>query len=191
MSSELDQLPERIWITEKCHMNAERRNRFLEIYFHLLLAFYSVTAIGNGIIGSANKSEVDGSVLLYVSIITLCISLLIFGFKFGETAAQHRTCYLMLQKIRISYKGHYLNEKYIDAISDLPNHKQIDFLRLAIDDPFSLQQKLKQPNGNCYQFSPLELADYVIRRVATWVFLILLVMPAVLVTIWNFRNFTQ
>lgn len=120
-------------------MNAERRNRFLEIYFHLLLAFYSVVGIGNSILGNSTGVQVDGAILLYVSILTLSISLIIFGFKFGELAARHRTCYLTLQRItEPSFNGD-LSEKYISTFENLPNHLYIDFLRLAIQYPFSCE----------------------------------------------------
>ncbi|WP_417247403.1 SLATT domain-containing protein [Celeribacter sp.] len=184
-------LRERIWITSRCHMKAERRNRFLEIYFHLLLAFYAISGIGNSILGSATNSEVNGAILLYISILTLSISLIIFGFKFGELATQHRTCYLTLQRILApSFKGD-LNEKYISTIENLPNHKEIDFLRTVIDDPFSRKQSLKKPDGTPYEFSQLKLASYIVRRISSWAFLTALTTPAWLVTFWNFKNIAQ
>lgn len=166
-------------------MNAERRSRFLEMYFHLLLAFYAIAGIGNSIIGSTTGSQVDGAILLYVSIITLSISLIIFGFKFGEMSAQHRTCYLTLQRIvDPSFKGD-LNEKYISTIENLPNHQTMDFMRLAINNPFLKQQELKKSDGTPYTFNRLQLASYVVRRVGTWIFLAALTAPGWVVTFWN------
>lgn len=172
-------------------MNAERRNRFLEIYFHLLLAFYAIAGIGNSIIGSATGSQVNGAILLYVSILTLSISLIIFGFKFGELAAQHRTCYLTLQRILEPNFAGDLNEKYISTIENLPNHQQIDFLRLAIQDPFSRTQILKKPDNTPYTFTRLQLLSYMLRRISTWAFLIILTAPAWIVTIWNLWHAIQ
>ncbi|TKA97635.1 SLATT domain-containing protein [Cereibacter changlensis] len=166
-------------------MNAERRSRFLELYFHLLLALYSIAGIGNGILGTSSGSQINGAVLLYVSILTLAISLIIFGFKFGELAAQHRSCYLMLQRLLEADISDNLNEKYISTIENLPNHQQIDFLRLVIQDPFSRTQALRTPDGTSYTFTRLQLIAYVVRRMAAWVFLALLTLPAWLVTFWN------
>ncbi|MBW6494015.1 MAG: SLATT domain-containing protein [Burkholderiaceae bacterium] len=172
-------------------MNAERRNRFLEIYFHLLLAFYAIAGIGNSILGNSTGLEVNGSILLYISILTLSISLIIFGFKFGEMAAQHRTCYLTLQRILDPSFSGDLNEKYISTIENLPNHQEIDFMRLAIQDPFSRQQSLTNSDGVPYTFTRLQLVSYIIRRITTLLFLLLLTAPAWLVTAWNTRDLIQ
>ena len=84
-----------------------------------------------------------------------------------------------------------LNEKYIDTIENLPNHKEIDFLRLAISNPLSTTQSLKLPDGQIYQITRLGLASYIIRRLFTWVFLIFLTTPAWIVTYWNFQQFIK
>lgn len=172
-------------------MNAERRNRFLELYFHLLIAFYAFSGIGNSILGSASNSQVNGTILLYISIFTLSISLIIFGFKFGETAAQHRTCYLTLQRIMDPNYAGNVNQDYITTIQNLPNHHRIDFLRLVIDKPFSKEQSLKNPNGAPYIFTPFELVSFVVQRIFTWIFLVALTAPAWLVTGWNLKNILQ
>ena len=180
-----------MWITSRCHMNAERRNRFLEIYFHLLLAFYSIAAIGNTILGRASGSEVNSEIVLYISILTLSISLIIFGFKFGETAAQHRACYLQLQKLmEVPYNGDLI-EKFIDTISNVPNHSTTDFLRLAIAHPFSKEQNLKLPNGARYTATKLELFRYACARISTFFVLIIFTLPAFTVTALNFVEFIR
>lgn len=170
-------------------MNAERRNRFLEIYFHLLLAFYSVAAIGNSIIGRASGGEISGEIVLYLAILTLSISLIIFGFKFGETAAQHRSCYLELQKLMGSDHGEDLNRRFIETIANVPNHSTMDYLKLAIAHPMTKVQTLRLPNGEHYTATTAVLLRYAFNRVAVVLILIIFTLPAWAVTALNLSRF--
>jgi len=189
LSQDIEEIKAKMWITSRCHMNAERRNRFLEIYFHLLLAFYSVAAIGNSIIGRASGGEISGEIVLYLSILTLSISLIIFGFKFGETAAQHRACYLELQKLMGSSHEEDLNRRFIETIANVPNHSTMDYLRLAIAHPFTRVQNLKLPNGEYYTATRAALVRYAFNRVAVVMVLVIFTLPAWAVTGLNLSRF--
>lgn len=130
-------------------MNAEKRSRFLEIYFHIVLALFALASICISVVGDAQYVRFSESILSFTSITTLCLSLLIFGFKFGETAANHRSCYLSLQKLRGSAETdpHKLEEAYIKVLGHHPNHTTGDYMRLAISDIFGDEQSLMSPDG--------------------------------------------
>lgn len=147
--TELSRLRDRIWITERCHMNAEKRSRFLELYFHIVLALVALASIFISVVGDAQNIRLNENILSFTSITTLCLSLLIFGFKFGETAANHRSCYLSLQKLRASTESepHKLEEDYIKILGNYPNHTTGDYMRLAMSNILKNEQNLTSPNG--------------------------------------------
>lgn len=155
LSKKLENIRNRIWITERCHMNAEKRSRFLELYFHIVLALFALASIGISIL---NGTDVDGlkeSFFSFASITTLCISLLIFGFKFGETAANHRTCYLSLQALqsRNVADNSELEQEYIKILGHHPNHTSGDYMRLALSNIWTSRQKLESPLGEQIELS--------------------------------------
>lgn len=150
MNDELGRIENRIWITERCHMKAEKRSRFLELYFHIVLASFALASIGISVLNHNNIDAFKESILSFTSITTLCISLLIFGFKFGETAAKHRSCYLDLQKLRATeYHDHFEKEKaFIELLGYYPNHTYGDYMRLAVSNICVPVQNLESPPGN-------------------------------------------
>ena len=155
-----------MWITERCHMNAERRNRRYELYFHLLLAFYSIAAIGHQILSNGKEGILGSDVFLFLSVCTLSLSLLIFGFKFGETAAQHRACYLKLQDLRHQFMSiEELNESYVSAIGSLPNHTKRDFHNVVIGNVFKKTQELQKSDGSKYELSIWARVKYVFQEI--------------------------
>ena len=146
----LEKLRNRIWITERCHMNAEKRSRFLELYFHIVLALFALVSIYISVMKDAQVILLDENIFTLTSITTLCLSLLIFGFKFGETAASHRSCYLSLQKLRWSNEKdcQKVNTTYIEVLGHYPNHTTGDYMRLVISNIFKDEQSISSPNGN-------------------------------------------
>lgn len=180
LSDEVENIKRRIWITERCHMNAERRNRRYELYFHILLAAYSIVAIGYNILETSHKVSVGDDVFLFLSVFTLALSLLIFGFKFGETAAQHRTCYLALQKLRFeNHTAEELNNKYVSTIGNLPNHTTQDFLNVAISNVFSRTQEMSSAEGRRYEFSHFSRLRFVLTHIMIWMTALALFSPII------------
>ena len=149
MEDELSRIQNRIWITERCHMKAEKRSRFLELYFHIVLASFALASIGVSVLNHDNINTLKESILSFTSIITLCLSLLIFGFKFGEAAANHRTCYLALQNLRATkHEDHLSKEKaFIEILGHYPNHTYGDYMRLAVSNIWRPVQDLESPPG--------------------------------------------
>lgn len=149
MEGELRRVQNRIWITERCHMKAEKRSRFLELYFHIVLASFALASIGVSVLNHDNIDALKESILSFTSITTLCLSLLIFGFKFGEAAANHRSCYLALQKLRATkHDDHLSMEKaFIEILGHYPNHTYGDYMRLAVSNIWGPVQNLESPPG--------------------------------------------
>lgn len=147
-------------------MNAEKRSRFLELYFHIVLALFALSSICISVVGGTQNVRINDGILSFASITTLCLSLLIFGFRFGETAANHRSCYLALQKLRASDEQaiQKQEEAYIEVLGHYPNHTTGDYMRLAVNDIFNAEQSLKSPNGQAVRLGRWRRLSYV----ASW-----------------------
>jgi len=158
--SEIQKLKNNIWITERCHMRAEKRKRFLEHYFHVTLALYALASIAISVFQSSPTTANLPSIMTFTAICTLSISLLIFGFKFGEAAAQHRTCYLELQKLRLEQGDDPQETTYINILGHHPNHSSADYMAVAVSNIFSPQQRLTDSNGNHIQLSSFDRLSY-------------------------------
>lgn len=180
----LNQLYDRIWTTERCHMNAEKRSRFLELYFHIVLALFALSSICISVVGDTQNVRFNDSILSFASITTLCLSLLIFGFKFGETAANHRSCYLALQKLRAS--GDQASQEqevaYTEVLGHYPNHTTGDYMRLAVSNIFQAEQSLKSPNGEAVRLGWWRRLSYVLSWLtARLLLLVFATLPFVIV----------
>jgi hypothetical protein len=179
MDDDLGKIKNRIWITERCHMQAEKRSRFLELYFHIVLASFALASIAVSVFNQNNLDTHKESILSFTSITTLCLSLLIFGFKFGEVAANHRSCYLELQKLRaMKSKDHLaIEQKFIEILGYYPNHTNGDYMRLAVSNVFRFDQELESPLGKKTKFSLWQRSVYVcgwlLARVSLVVFAIM------------------
>jgi hypothetical protein len=143
-------------------MKAEKRNRFLEYYFHITLALFALGSIFIALFEKPLNADSFENVLTFTSICTLSISLIIFGFAFGETAAKHRSCYLDLQKLRLATTCDVveLNTKYIETLAYYPNHSTSDYMNVVISNIFSEKQELKNSNGDQIYFSKFSRLKY-------------------------------
>lgn len=180
----LKQLSDRIWTTERCHMNAEKRSRFLELYFHIVLALFALSSICISVVGETENVLLSDSILSFASITTLCLSLLIFGFKFGETAANHRSCYLALQKLRASGEQESRKQEvaYIEVLGHYPNHTTGDYMRLAMSNILCDEQNLKSSNGDAVRLGWWRRLSYAVSWLtARLLILIFASLPFVLV----------
>lgn len=162
MKNNIEGLKDRIWITERCHMKAEKRKRFFENYFHITLALYAIASIAMSLFDKDEVYALGDGVITFTSVCTLSLSLLVFGFKFGETAAQHRDCYLGLQRLRLhpAQSENELNEKYIDTLSYYPNHSTNDYLAVVITNILFEKQSLNDSTGDPIRLSAATRVGY-------------------------------
>ncbi|MCE2918709.1 MAG: hypothetical protein LW837_02070 [Roseomonas sp.] len=125
-----------------------------------------------------SSSNVQKFLLPFSSIFTLSISLLIFGFKFGETAAKHRICYLELQRLELADFSdvRQVNARYIDILGHHSNHTNLDHMKTVVTDIFSDVQDTKNSLGENYVLTKWQRLKFsllfVIWRLAAFVFAI-------------------
>lgn len=117
------------WITSKSRMYAEKRLRLYDWVAHLLLSWLSLSVIAWSVV----RSSVENGVLidLYTAILSVFVfafSVIVFGFKFGENAAQHRECYLRLQKLLDSGTSpDEFTQQYHEILAGYGNHGSWDY----------------------------------------------------------------
>ncbi len=176
LERDIEKVHNKIWITERSHINAEKRSRFLELYFHIVLAMFALASIGISILSGDSIGGLKEDTLSFAAITTLCLSLLIFGFKFGESAAKHRSCYLALQKLRATNHedSSKLEIEYIEVLGHYPNHTSGDYMRLAVSNIFESAQTLESPPGKKIELGRWARVKYaigwLIARVALLLF---------------------
>ena len=169
----LKNLKDRIWITCRCHIRAEKRNRFLEHYFHIVLALYALSSIAVALYPMADTSTgMQRFLNSFSSVFTLTISLLIFGFKFGEAAAKHRACYLELQKLRESdcCDVSQLNNNYISTLGYYSNHTYSDFMHSVVTNFFSGDKQINDSSGKSFFFTKLQRFCFASFLFFSWAF---------------------
>jgi hypothetical protein len=176
VQTDVQKLKARIWITRQNHIQAEKRNRFLEHYFHIVLALYALSSIAVSLYPiTDSSSNVQKFLLPFSSIFTLSISLLIFGFKFGETAAKHRTCYLELQKLELADFSDVskVNEKYTDILGNHSNHTNADHMKTVITNIFSDVQETRNSFDQNYVFTWFQRFKFGILVIVWWLLMII------------------
>ncbi|ADE85020.1 SLATT domain-containing protein [Rhodobacter capsulatus] len=170
-------LADKIWLTSHCRMNAERRNRRYEIWATIELSSVSVGIIGLTTFRDRLGAFPVDEYTLILSIMTLVISTLIAGAKFGERAATFRECYLQLERLNASKQD--LQEKtseYNAILASYPNHSDIDYTSLIISRTLWRNQELCDPRGRSITWTWGTLGSWIL-----YIFvevLVYLVLPA-------------
>ncbi|MBF5095556.1 SLATT domain-containing protein [Azospirillum sp. INR13] len=129
-------LYDRIWITSKTRMISERRYLSYDLAAHLMINTLSAVMLLASIYPQEIGSIIPGFSKINVacSILLFAISLIVYGFKFGEKAARHRECYLKLQDlIEHEMPHHQMAEKYSAIMECYPNHASRDYFDLIFE----------------------------------------------------------
>ncbi len=161
-------LPDKIWITYKCRMLAEQRYRHYNPLSHLLTCYYSLLLIILSIFSGqivSNPQIVQGVGITF-SVVVFALSLVLYGFHFGETADKHRECYLRLQSLYNSNPDAVnLAVKYDEIISVYPNHSPRDYRDLIVETVLNGHNPITSP-GKGPSLSPnwLQYLEYVLRK---------------------------
>jgi len=131
------------WITSKSRMYAEKRLRLYDWMAHLLLSWLSLSVIA----WSVARSSVENGALIDVyaailSVFVFAFSVIVFGFKFGEGAAQHRECYLRFQKLLdAEVPEEDFIQQYHEILAGYGNHSSWDFESLVLSSTLFNKRK--------------------------------------------------
>lgn len=155
-------------------MNSESRYRRYERVFHLLLSWLSLSIIAWAVVrGSVSQNAILDTYTAILSVFVFAFSIIIFGFRFGETAAQHRECYLRLQKLYADGQvDTNWREEYYKILDAFPNQSTADYERVIIEKTvFDGQQLYRGPNDTI-KSNKLMLLRYIWRGTIFWFFAI-------------------
>ena len=176
-----------IWLTCHSRMLAEKRYRRYEYISHLLLSWLALGVIAWAVVRTSQPSDVLlDTYSAILSAFVFAISIIVFGFRFGETAALHRECYLRLQKLHDSEsEPAKLTREYHEILGAYGNHNDTDFEALIIDRTLLNNRKVWGKDGREITWSVAMVAKYVIRKIALWsiavTFFILGLVPYLLI----------
>jgi hypothetical protein len=163
------------WITSKSRMYAEKRLRLYDWVAHLLLSWLSLSVIAWSVV----RSSVENGALIdlysaILSVFVFAFSVIVFGFKFGEGAAQHRECYLRLQKLLDSgASSDEFTQQYHEILAGYGNHGSWDYesvvLSLTLFNKREGQERaLQGKDGSSIVWSWVMLLKHVIFGLVFW-----------------------
>lgn len=121
---------DKIWITSRVRMMAEKRLLKYNNWSLFLLAYYSVFTVLLSVFPDYFKSfytYFDG-IAVAASVAVLVASLVVGGFRFERTASLFRDCYLSLQRLYEDEGDSSSKQKpYADILMVCPNHSDGDY----------------------------------------------------------------
>lgn len=150
---ETKKIKDKIWKTSKSRMNAESRFRGYDNVSHIFLVLLSIAVIASSIFLKGESSE---SISMLLSVFVLSTSIVVFGFRFGETAVKHRECYLRLQSLLDQTpEKEKLIRSYHAILLGYPNHLPIDYERVLIDSASADETKITNWEGEVIPITKL------------------------------------
>lgn len=122
-------LQDKIWITSRVRMMAEKRLLKYNNWSLFLLAYYSAFTVIISVFSEYFEtfySQFDGATIA-ASVAVLVASLVVSGFRFERTASLYRDCYLSLQRLyEADDDADSKDKKYADILAVCPNHSSSD-----------------------------------------------------------------
>lgn len=167
-----------IWITSRTRMESHARFKRYDLFSHLVLTIYSVTLLGFSVFGAKLESTLLGPYLSEISIVfSICVlsaSLVIWGLRFGQTANEHKECYLALQKLyALKNADSEKQGTYQDILSKFPNHSEFDYNNMLFKKILMGNEKIRGTYG-LVEFGALKTIRHIFWigvRLFTFVFL--------------------
>jgi len=168
--TDIERIRDKIWITAKSRIQAEIRYRKYNLVTHILLCLLSIILIALTVLrGSLPLNVPIEGYTVVLSVFILAFSIVVFGFKFGETATLHRECYLCLQLLHDSReKVEELERRYHEILTAYPNHSNSDYERLVLSRTFPNKTGMSDPNGDQIKWTLLMLLKFCIYEVVFW-----------------------
>ena len=160
----------RIWLTSKIRMQAEKRYAMYDNVAHLILCVFSVTLLGLTVFSKEFSETVPvDAYAIWFSVWVIVFSVVVFGFSFGRTSILHRECYLRLQNLYDSRADvNEIERTYHDIISSYPNHSDADFDRLILNRTLFHSAELTDPRGNPLTWNWFILSKFLASQLLFW-----------------------
>lgn len=135
----LSNVDDRIWITSRVRMIAERKAILNQNVSYISVTYYSLFTVVLSIFSKFYKLTYPllEEINLSASVVVLVASLVAGGFRFESRANIFRECYLKLQKLQsknIDEDERF--KEYIDILEIYPNHYQKDYYDLIVNHTY-------------------------------------------------------
>lgn len=170
LDSEANYVQDKIWITSRVRMMAERRVLRYNNWSLFLLAYYSLFTVLLSVFSDYFRSfyaYFDG-ITVAATVAVLVASLVVGGFRFERTASLYRDCYLSLQRLyEDEGDGRFKQKFYADILVVCPNHSNGDYHDFLFTC-LVLEGKDVTSNGKQLHCTRYMKFDYVWRRVVFW-----------------------
>jgi len=165
-----DSVKDGIWLTAHIRMVAEKRYRKYDYVFNLLLCWRSLTVATWATIRSSQPpSPMLDTYAAVISGLVFAFSIITFGFRFGETAASYRDCYLRLQKLHDSENDPaILNREYHEILAGCNNQGEQDFDDLVLSRTLFVKRHLRGKDGREITWTGWMLARSALRFIIFW-----------------------
>lgn len=169
-SHDTEVIKNRIWLTSKTRMEAEKRYAMYDNVAHIILCVFSVSLIGLTVFSSRISENVPlDAYAIWFSVWVITFSVVVFGFAFGKTSILHRECYIRLQKLYDSRAdAKEIEHAYHDIISSYPNHSDTDFDRLILNRTLFHSAELTDPRGNSLTWNWFMLLKFLASQAFFW-----------------------
>lgn len=164
----MNDLKDKIWLTAHARMVSEQRYRQYDLASHLFLSYMSLLMIVSVIYSNELQGRIPHfeKISLIISLLIFSTSLIMYGFKFSETASSYRECYLKLQSMLNSFDSYSdAGSKYDEILSACRNHASADFEALVIERTLFKKCGLSS-GGKEIRWDILMLLKYITRRLA-------------------------
>lgn len=159
-------IDDKIWITSRIRMIAERKLARNQLLSHITVTYYSLFTVLLSIFSDFYRdfySLID-QINIAATVVVLVASLVAGGFRFEARAGAFRECYLRLQSLLDQNKDIDVKKSdYNEILASYPNHSQNDYYDLIISQTAFENKELR--NGeNKIEATAFIWASYILRK---------------------------
>lgn len=185
-SNALAEIRNRIWITSKSRITAEKRLKHYDVVAHITLSISSVIVVGISIFSDSLPINIPtDKYTIVLSVLVLVFSIIIFGFRFGQGATLHRECYLRLDRLRDRQSSaKELQQEYHEILSAYPNHSSLDYEKLILDRTLFNKVGMTDSLGKPLKWTFPMLLKYLFSFIVLWSIPFLIVIGSVGSLFW-------
>ena len=171
----MSKLSDAIWVTRKCHINAEERLNRQSLTANISLTAYSTYLLIASVIAVKVRLSEFELVSLVGAVLTLVASVFVWGLRFSERAAQFKASYirlrLLLDEAQLAetqndqHELKRINHSYADILQSCENHSELDYLKLRFELRNSKQKTVEDMTTQDYVRYYAGFASRVLGRI--------------------------
>lgn len=184
-------LSDKIWVTRKARIYAERRLQRKAIISQTLITFYSAVLVCLSIWTLLYPSSQLNTFLVFASITVLVASIVLYSHRYSERSLAMRNCYIRLDELyprakRSEQAQDYesligIESEYASLLLNVENHTDYDYLCFRLSLPRQENSETTLP-----PLTKLEYLRYVIGKlIRVLLILFYFTLPGLLGVAWN------